>query len=515
MIKYTELNINYVSDVIGEEYKKWRCGDVIKIKTQTGTGKTYFIKNILIPYIDELNDLKITEEMKILLLTNRVGLSRQTKKDLLVKYKMEIPTKESELDEIKKIKSTTVMSYQALNEMLMYDIDYNLEIYDYIICDEIQYIFDDSWTGQTEKIFKELIRKENNKSIRIFMSATMKQLDNTINIASKNRVFEYDTNRDYSYLIPHSYSKQEQIIDRIIEDESKDKWIIFVSSITKGNELLKQLKRLGINAVFTYSGCRNNESKQEYNNIVMNEKFKCKVLITTKLLDNGINIIDDKVKNIVVNSWEEVNLLQSVGRVRFKDIKNAYKINLFLDKKNKKQFIAKFKSIEKELSYFELLISDKKEFTIKYSNKLNQLPNGIHMKEGTGFIYDKITYASLLKKKNEFTKFANDLNPEQFIETQLSWLGLKTKVIDLDAIQEKQNKDKIKDYIESLIDKPLDKNQQEELIKTIGLKDNRNRLQKSPNILRPYLIKNYRLDLLSKQVKRNGKRIRVWILDPL
>lgn len=511
MIEYTKLNINYVSDVIGEEYKKWRGGDVIKIKTQTGSGKTYFIKNVLIPYIDELNDLKITEEMKILLLTNRVGLSRQTKKDLLVKYKMEIPTKESELDEIKKIKSTTVMSYQALNEMLMYDIDYNLEVYDYIICDEIQYIFDDSWTGQTEKIFSKLIKKENNKSIRIFISATMKQLDNTINIASKNRVFNYDTNKDYSYLLPHSYSKQEQIIDRIIEDESKDKWIIFVSSITKGNELLKQLKSLGISAVFTYSGCKNKESKKEYNNIMMNEKFKCKVLITTKLLDNGINIIDDEVRNIVVNSWEEVNLIQSVGRVRFKDIKNAYKINLFLDKKNKKQFIAKFKSIEKELSYFELLISDKKEFTIKYSNKLNQLPNGIHIKEGT-FIYDKITYANLLKKKNEFTKFVNELNPEQFIETQLSWLGLKTKVIDLDEIQEKHNKDKIKDYIESLINKPLDKQQQEELIKIIGLKDNRNRLQKSYSTINAYLQSNYNLYIEKSRIQINKERVVKWTI---
>ena len=43
------LNLKWVSDTIGEEYKQWRKGDIITIQAQTGTGKTYFVKNVLIP----------------------------------------------------------------------------------------------------------------------------------------------------------------------------------------------------------------------------------------------------------------------------------------------------------------------------------------------------------------------------------------------------------------------------------------------------------------------------------
>ena len=322
-----KLNVQYVTDVIGEDYKKWNKGDIIKIKTQTGSGKSYFIKNTLIPYIDEINNLKIFNEFKVLILTNRIALSRQTKNDLLKKYNMQIPSNLKNLDDIKQIKNITLMNYQSLNEYIMNESNFNANYYDYIICDEIQYIFEDSFTGNTELALNELIYKSNKESIKIFMSATMEQLDNMIN-KSNCRMWEYDTNRDYSYLIPHTYSKQEQLIKQINDDKSKDKWLIFVASIQKGKDLLKELQKNNIDAVMIYKGRRDKKSREEFNNIITKEKFNSKVLITTKLLDNGVNIMDDEVKNIVVNSWSRENLIQSIGRVRFKSLKEAYNINL-------------------------------------------------------------------------------------------------------------------------------------------------------------------------------------------
>lgn len=170
-----KLNVQYVTDVIGEEYKKW-SGDVVKIKTQTGGGKTYFIKNTLIPYIDEINNLKIFNDFKSLILTNRITLSRQTKNDLLKKYNMQIPSNLKDLDKIKQIKNITLMNYQSLNECIMNESNFNVNYYDYIICDEIQYIFEDSFTGNTELALNGLIYKSNKESIKIFMSATMVNL---------------------------------------------------------------------------------------------------------------------------------------------------------------------------------------------------------------------------------------------------------------------------------------------------------------------------------------------------
>lgn len=508
-----KLNVQYVTEVIGEEYKKWNKGDIIKIKTQTGSGKSYFIKNTLIPYIDEINNLKVFSEFKVLILTNRIALSRQTKNDLLKKYNMQIPSNLKDLDKIKQIKNITLMNYQSLNECIMNESNFNANYYDYIICDEIQYIFEDSFTGNTELALNELIYKSNKESIKIFMSATMEQLDNMIN-KSNCRIWEYDTNRDYSYLIPHTYSKQEQLIKQINDDKSKDKWLIFVASIQKGKDLLKELQKNNIDAVMIYKGRRDKKSREEFNNIITKEKFNSKVLITTKLLDNGVNIMDDEVKNIVVNSWSRENLIQSIGRVRFKSLKEAYNINLYLDEKTHKQVWGKLNAIDKTLKHFELLIADKNEFNKKIRNKLNKLPNGIHLDKNNQFIFDKVTYANLLKTKIEMTNLEKDFDSISYINKQLSWLGINHKeIIRLEEIQEKQTNDEIEEYIKSLIDKPLGKQQREELIQMINLRDARGRQQKTLKTINAYLQENYNMYMESKVIRFDGNIIRVWILN--
>lgn len=508
-----KLNVQYVTDVIGEEYKKWNKGDIIKIKTQTGSGKSYFIKNTLIPYIDEINNLKIFNEFKVLILTNRIALSRQTKNDLLKKYNMQIPSNLKNLDKIKQIKNITLMNYQSLNEYIMNESNFNVNYYDYIICDEIQYIFEDSFTGNTELALNELIYKSNKESIKIFMSATMEQIDNIIN-KSNCRMWEYDTNRDYSYLIPHTYSKQEQLIKQINDDKSKDKWLIFVASIQKGKDLLKELQKNNIDAVMIYKGRRDKKSREEFNNIITKEKFNSKVLITTKLLDNGINIMDDEVKNIVVNSWSRENLIQSIGRVRFKSLKEAYNINLYLDEKTHKQVWGKLNAIDKTLKHFELLIADKNEFNKKFRNKLNKLPNGIHLDKNNQFIFDKVTYANLLKTKIEMTNLEKDFDSISYINKQLSWLGIDDKeIIRLEEIQAKQTNDEIEEYVLSLLNKPLNKEQQEELTNIIIVRDEYNRLQKSYSKINEYLENNYNLHIEKSRPRINGKQITAWTIS--
>lgn len=507
-----KLNVQYVTDVIGEEYKKWNKGDIIKIKTQTGSGKSYFIKNTLIPYIDELNDLKIFNDFKVLILTNRIALSRQTKNDLLKKYNMQIPSNLKDLDKIKQIKNITLMNYQSLNECIMNESNFNVNYYDYIICDEIQYIFEDSFTGNTELALNELIYKSNKESIKIFMSATMEQLDNMIN-KSNCRIWEYDTNRDYSYLIPHTYNKQEQLIKQISNDKSKYKWLIFVASIQKGKDLLKELQEKNIDAVMIYKGRRDKKSIEEFNNIITKEKFNCKVLITTKLLDNGVNIMDDKVKNIVVNSWSRENLIQSIGRLRFKSLKEAYNINLYLDEKTHKQVWSKLNATNKTLMHFEELISNREEFENRNRYKLKQLPFGIHLDKNKNFIFDKVTYANLLKTKIELTNLEKDFNSISYINKQLSWLSINDKeIIRLEEIQSKQTNDEIEEYIKSLIDKPLGKQQREELIQMINLRDARGRQQKTLKTINAYLQENYNMYMESKVIRSEGNRARVWIL---
>ena len=38
-----KLNLDYVSNIIGETYRKWKPRDIVIIEAQTGTGKNYYI----------------------------------------------------------------------------------------------------------------------------------------------------------------------------------------------------------------------------------------------------------------------------------------------------------------------------------------------------------------------------------------------------------------------------------------------------------------------------------------
>ena len=175
--------------------------------------------------------------------------------------------------------------------------------------------------------------------------------------------------------------------------------------------------------------------------------------------------------------------------------------------------MAKLNVIDKTLKHFELLIADKNEFNKKFRNKLNKLPNGIHLDKNNQFIFDKVTYANLLKTKIEMTNLEKDFDSISYINKQLNWLGINDKeIIRLEEIQSKQTNDEIEEYVLSLLNKPLNKEQQEELINTINLRDDRNRLQKSCGTINEYLKNNYNLHIEKSRPRINDKKITIWTI---
>lgn len=60
----------FVSEAIGDEYTNWKLGDIVIIDSQTGSGKTFFVLNKLLPYM-------VKHNQNILYLTNRTALRDQ------------------------------------------------------------------------------------------------------------------------------------------------------------------------------------------------------------------------------------------------------------------------------------------------------------------------------------------------------------------------------------------------------------------------------------------------------
>lgn len=529
-----KLNIKRVTKIIGDEYKQWQGGDIVKIQTQTGSGKTHFIVNSL---TSQLFEYELNPEMndKMLILCNRTNLKRQLKKDLCKKFNIEVPKTIEELDEMNTINNVTVMSYQTLNELIIrekYEKDFKMSLdYKYIVCDEIHYVLEDSFTTKTQYSLDVLIEEKYSQAIRIFMSATMYSIDETINRVFEDnqkgafgsgirKIYTYSTGIDYSYINPYYFYKDDALINTIVNDESDEKWIIFVSDIKNGKNLNKQLNENGINAEFIHAKTKS----KEIDNIIMNEKFNCKVLITTTIMNNGVNIRDEKVKHIVCKTYNLTTFVQEVGRVRL-DIDNPYEVNLYLQANNKKQWLGIRKTYDEIIEQCTLLVTNETEFKQTFNDNYKSLKEGAFYLDKNNQWQINETRLMYAKEQQDFiNSILEDYDKHKqktYIIKQLQSLGLDENISDeksLDNFKNDEHKDCIKEYVLSKVNTYLDSKEQNKLIDIMDLRDSRNRKQKGLTTLKGYLLDNFDLTIESKPKRiksKNNKLERVWIIMPI
>ena len=72
--------------------------------------------------------------------------------------------------------------------------------------------------------------------------------------------------------------------------------------------------------------------------------------------------------------------------------------------------------------------------------------------------------------------------------------------------------EELRDYLEGLLGKPLYKQEKNELIHMINLRNSSNRLQRDFYTLRSYLWDNYKIELLNNTYNFDGEKIKLWVL---
>lgn len=354
-----------VTEGIGDHYKieldydgrirkniknKWEPLQPVFISAQTGQGKNYFIENILIPYVREL-DIKNKTGQKVLILSNRIALKEQ------IKNRLDGNNVSDEGENIYSYnKYADVMTYQSLlfHEKTLKKKQKHVESrYVYVICDEAHFFTSDAmFNPHTHKILQAIVRLFQN-AIRVYMSATPYEcLEYIIKCENKEQkrlnekrygenqskwktgtMIFYHFKRDYNYLDVKIYSEIKELYEEIVESvtQRKEKWLIFIddkgkcikekdtlekligdrecSLVDEKDEVKKKIEKV-------YVVDSNSKQESIYQEIVKNERLNKNtyVLISTSVLDNGINLAG--IKNIIVSDMEKVKCLQMAGRAR-------------------------------------------------------------------------------------------------------------------------------------------------------------------------------------------------------
>ena len=538
-----------VQELIADEWLNWVPPFPVYIFTPTGSGKNTFIKNIL-----------IKPDKKILLISNRIALNIQAKREIGDIAKQNWPNIKiyddpKWLKDSKHFGGVDICTYQGLGSLIGENVDNKATKYDYVVCDEAHFFGADSeFNINTYSLLKKIIENFPN-SIRIYMSATPerifkyiyelenrkfypKMFDERINIMVKqnqqmpciNIIHNvYRAKADYSYVEPCILENIDDLIEIICADKSDEKWLIFVNNKEKG-EILEEKLNAGIlkvtsktlktidnakksseeflnmlnsltqeddveimnnnidkvsikkifnenlkaienfyedfattKAVFIHANKKNiGDSKEridEYEDKLVKDKtFKCKVLISTAILDNGVSFSDKLIKNIVIMDLDKITFLQMLGRKR---VKTGEKVNLFLIRPDFSTLTPTKNKLKERLCILKT-ISNRKyqgvidEFYNKTRYHFEKVERLVKITKTGSLFYNKLSTEQIAAKVKFYEKILENNDDVYFAnKEQLRWIG---KYQDGDSIDEyiygKPKKDLV-DFLENYVGRKI------------------------------------------------------------
>ncbi|MDD7403675.1 MAG: DEAD/DEAH box helicase family protein [Butyribacter sp.] len=352
IITTKELNNNLtVSVLLSQKLSNTQQARNFIINTPTGSGKTFAIQEVLFPRI-------YSEQSHLLYVVNRNAVLGQFSASLK-EYSQRHPDMAEFL-----YQHVTCMTYQRLETVLrtcesVAGTIYDTRRYNYICLDEVHYFWhDSSFNPYTDLSYQHLLF--NQTGFRFLMSASL-----TDEMIRKLQADLYNHTREASYRGPiHAQPNPEKyissrcpIIDNLKPDYSnlhvnafnvmddipelikkcQGKTIIFVSSIAEGNRIADLFKSNNIAdfKVLTSKYRTEPDMNETMHSIALRDTFDCSILITTTVIDNGVNLKDNSIKNLFILTHSKIDLIQCLGRRR---TSKDEQLNLYLCRRNLKYF---------------------------------------------------------------------------------------------------------------------------------------------------------------------------------
>lgn len=498
-----EEETRYVSD-----FYPYGCliphGNIDLIQCGTGKGKTYWSTH---DFLEEAEKCKYN----ILLLVPRKMIMQQIVSEKLPKGEDYVYN-----NGVYHIKNLTVCTYHKFYKELekkglntIFGKQYRA-----IIFDEAHVILEDaSFSEAANFVLDAMFDFFGTKVSYYFLSATMKHVERIIYEAGCKKLRRLDMTymgivenppTFRKFVFPNTYEKynvryldsENEIEELYNELTDREKMLIFVSSKETGEEL----KELLPDSEFLFAESDEDklsaEAQKEYAKIKEKASFDCKALITTKLLDAGVNFKMQELRHIVIHiEGGEDEFIQIIGRKRRIDNSS---VNLYIMKMNPEYFLMRrYMCIEKlmvlqEFAYCNRCISRCRGNYKKFGTQLIPdcknchrdvrkkyfldpkslgLLQGLLTIEGQDVIINKMAEVKLKITADFYDSIIKDFNTigeSAYIIRQLSWIGLEDTYSESNYYSKAGIPAKIEDLydlLEKYREKALDVDMQAELRK--------------------------------------------------
>ena len=367
--------------------------------------------------------------------------------------------------------------------------------FDYIVLDEAHYLFQDAaFNRRTSTIF-EMIERFRKSKVIIMLSATADLLKKYF---SSKITATYTADADYSYIESVFYYNRKDTLLKILDKIPADEKIVVFGD---NKERLQELNRRYSDSAYLSSD--NKETSPVFNEIVQTEHFECRMLFTTKVLDNGVNLKDKAIKHIFVEQTDMVEFMQCLGRKRVQDAEDTIKL-YFYD--NFQKIAGLYSRLEPQMriaaEYFQLKENGLKEdFKNKY--RLSPLPNFFDNKSD-------LVFPTYYKATDDYEFCRSITKKETSLHQQVS-IALQKNAVHYEEAERHYT---LLTYLEQNVNRRFFKSDREELIKQFNVRDEY-RLQRTIGVLNQYLIENNIMYKLQKgQTDRNEGRKTYWVIVP-
>ncbi|XTR36478.1 DEAD/DEAH box helicase family protein [Paraclostridium tenue] len=543
-----------------KEYKKTlKYGVLNLINSPAGSGKTTFVFDDLIKNYERYGIKKLSKN-KMIYVCDTSSLEYRilmTKKDIVKKYE------HGDLD--KNEDKILVMTYAKLGNLLK-DFKTKVKLFDshLFIFDEVHNLvrYSSRYDVENKKVYsvvinaiKELLKY---KIMCIGMSATIE--DNMTYVFNKNeitcnRIFlEHQVSKLKSYNFePRKINYVFNILKEfVLRDDLQGKLLIYTNTITQAERYKQFLIKNGMNAEWLCSirakeedengkkVLRMNDEQLKIRKILLDtgkipEDLNLDVIIINAAYETGIDIYNDNIKYVIVDDKNESTQIQARNRVRnnidelyvtsnyiehpfyegvyVDPILNQYKEVIDYGEEIYVPNLAKY--LDTKFTGIKLNDELKKEMVELYSTKKCYKENNIYTFISLKEDIEKLRYkvcvtnsGTYILTHDELTEYllSNDKKySDEVAEEYIKFLNKE------DDKMSGNNKSEIKEYLSRNIGRIYVKEEKEELINVIGLRDNEGVLQDKPSMLKLYLEDNFGLVLNSKaKTNRNGKSVKGW-----